>query len=128
MQHARAESVLGDFRGASLAYAGNTHRFDTEQGKYWVTTDGPDGKPRRFQVLYTFGLEPLQQYLVEAPGGRLQVLSSDSQDGTTYTVHVLTYRVLRASLDLVSTTTQQAKQGDALVEASYQPDCGSVGG
>ena len=28
-----------------------------------------------FEALYTFGFEPLQQYLVEFPGGRMQALS-----------------------------------------------------
>jgi hypothetical protein len=61
-------------------------------------------------------------------GGTLQVLSSDSQDGSTYTVHTSTYKIVKAALVLVSSKSQQAKQGDAIVEASYQPDCGSVGG
>ena len=33
---------------------------------------GADGKRRRFPVIYTFGVEPLQQYLVEVEPGRLQ--------------------------------------------------------
>ncbi|WP_437774910.1 multiheme c-type cytochrome [Sorangium sp. So ce1097] len=74
MQHASAATVLGDFEGARLRYAGQVHRFDRQDGKYWVTTDGPDGRPHRYEVLYTFGVEPLQQYLVAGPGGRLQAL------------------------------------------------------
>ena len=35
----------------------------------------PDGKLAAFEVKYTFGLDPLQQYLVEFPDGRLQALS-----------------------------------------------------
>ena len=34
--------------------------------------EGRDGKPAEFEVKYTFGVAPLQQYLVEFPGGRLQ--------------------------------------------------------
>ena len=37
-------------------------------------TDGPDGKLADFEVKYTFGVYPLQQYLVPFPGGRLQAL------------------------------------------------------
>ncbi|WP_438014213.1 multiheme c-type cytochrome [Sorangium sp. So ce315] len=74
MQHASAATVLGDFEGARLRYAGQVHRFDRQDGKYWVTTDGPDGRLHRYEVLYTFGVEPLQQYLVAGPGGRLQAL------------------------------------------------------
>ena len=40
-----------------------------------VDPDGPDGKLADFDVKYTFGVEPLQQYLVELAGGRLQALS-----------------------------------------------------
>ena len=35
---------------------------------------GPDGKPGEFEIAYTFGVDPLQQYLVPFPGGRLQAL------------------------------------------------------
>ncbi|WP_437287556.1 multiheme c-type cytochrome [Sorangium sp. So ce406] len=74
MQHASAATVLGDFEGARLQYAGQVHRFDRQDGRYWVTTDGPDGQLHRYEVLYTFGVDPLQQYLVAGPGGRLQAL------------------------------------------------------
>ena len=50
-------------------------RFFRKDGKFLVETDGPDGKLAVFEVKYTFGLDPLQQYLVEFPDGRLQALS-----------------------------------------------------
>ena len=74
MQVADAKSVLGDFKNAKFTYAGTTSTFFTRDGKYFVRTDGPDGKPADFEILYTFGVEPLQQYLIELPGGRLQAL------------------------------------------------------
>ena len=37
--------------------------FLREDGKFLVETDGPDGKLATFQVKYTFGDDPLQQYL-----------------------------------------------------------------
>ena len=36
-----------------------------EEGKYFVHTDGPDGKLADFEVKYVFGVTPLQQYMVE---------------------------------------------------------------
>ena len=39
-----------------------------------VRTDGPDGKLADFEIKYTFGVSPLQQYLIEFPGGRYQTL------------------------------------------------------
>jgi hypothetical protein len=40
-----------------------------------VRTDGSDGALADFDVKYTFGVYPLQQYLVEFPDGRVQALS-----------------------------------------------------
>ena len=37
-------------------------------------TEGPDGAPGDFEVRYTFGHHPLQQYLLAVPRGRLQAL------------------------------------------------------
>jgi predicted CXXCH cytochrome family protein len=75
MQHATADTVLGDFNDAKYSRDGVTSEFFRRDGKYFVRTDGPDGKLADFEVRYTFGLEPLQQYLVELPGGRLQALA-----------------------------------------------------
>ncbi|HET9023206.1 MAG TPA: multiheme c-type cytochrome [Burkholderiaceae bacterium] len=75
MQHASADTVRGNFDDASYMFDGVTSTFSRRDGKYFVRTDGPDGKLAEFEVKYTFGLEPLQQYLVELPGGRLQALA-----------------------------------------------------
>jgi predicted CXXCH cytochrome family protein len=75
MDHATDKSVLGDFSGTTFDYYGVRSRFFRKDGKFLVETDGPDGKLDVFEVKYTFGVDPLQQYLVELPGGRLQALS-----------------------------------------------------
>jgi predicted CXXCH cytochrome family protein len=75
MQHASDDSVLGDFNDASFDYYGVHSRFFRKDGKYLVETDGPDGKLATFEIKYTFGVDPLQQYLVQFPDGRLQALS-----------------------------------------------------
>ena len=75
MQHADDKSVLGDFGDATVDYYGVRSRFFRKDGKFFVETDGPDGRLTPFEVKYTFGVEPLQQYLVEFPDGRLQALS-----------------------------------------------------
>jgi predicted CXXCH cytochrome family protein len=75
MQHASDKSVLGDFNDASFDYNDVHSRFFRKDGKYLVETDGPDGKLATFEIKYTFGVDPLQQYLVEFPDGRLQALS-----------------------------------------------------
>lgn len=75
MQQVTAQSVLGDFDGAELAAQGFRYRFFRRDGKPFVRADGPDGRPAELEVRYVFSLTPLQQYLVELPGGRLQALS-----------------------------------------------------
>jgi predicted CXXCH cytochrome family protein len=75
MQHATDKSVLGDFNDASFDYYGVRSRFFRKDGKFLVETDGPDGKLATFEMKYTFGIDPLQQYLIEFPDGRLQALS-----------------------------------------------------
>jgi predicted CXXCH cytochrome family protein len=75
MQHATAASVLGDFDDAGFDHFGIHSRFFKKDHKFFVETDGPDGKLATFEVKYTFGIDPLQQYLVEFPNGRIQALS-----------------------------------------------------
>lgn len=75
MQHATAETVLGNFDRATFSYAGIESTFFQRDGKYLVNTDGADGKLADFEIAYTFGIAPLQQYLVSFPDGRLQALS-----------------------------------------------------
>jgi tetratricopeptide (TPR) repeat protein len=75
MQHATAETVLGNFADARFRYAGIESTFFRRDGRFFVHTDGADGKLADFEIKYTFGVDPLQQYLVEFPDGRLQALS-----------------------------------------------------
>lgn len=74
MQVASRQAVLAPFGGEAFDYAGMRSNFYQKDGKFYVTTDGPDGKLHDFEVKYTFGVRPLQQYLLELPGGRLQAL------------------------------------------------------
>ena len=74
MQPADAKTVLGDFDDARFTYAGTTSTFMTRGDRFYVETDGPDGALAEYRIAYTFGIEPLQQYLVEFPDGRLQAL------------------------------------------------------
>ncbi|MEZ5557763.1 MAG: multiheme c-type cytochrome [Pseudomonadales bacterium] len=75
MQHASAAAVLGDFADAQFSYGGVTTSFFRRDDRFWIRTDGPDGALDEFEVKYTFGVAPLQQYLVELAGGRLQAVS-----------------------------------------------------
>jgi predicted CXXCH cytochrome family protein len=76
MQRADDSTVLGDFNNARFVHRGTVSRFFKREGKFFVNTEGPDGKAADFAIEYTFGVEPLQQYLVALPGGRLQALTT----------------------------------------------------
>ncbi len=75
MAEASDETVRGDFDDAEITHRGVTSRFYRRDGKFYARTEGPGGEMGEFEIAYTFGHEPLQQYLVPFPGGRLQALS-----------------------------------------------------
>ena len=75
MAPATEETVVGNFDDAVFEHGGVTTRFFRRDGAYFIHTEGPGGVMDDFEVLYTFGVEPLQQYLVPLPGGRLQAFS-----------------------------------------------------
>jgi predicted CXXCH cytochrome family protein len=64
-------TVLGDFSGAEYVHAGETSTFvRTEAGGYAMR----DGDGALHEVVATFGIDPIQQYLVRANAGRWQAL------------------------------------------------------
>jgi len=75
MEEANATTVVDDFAGASLDHFGVVSRFERRGDRFVVNTEGPDGALHDYEVAYTFGFEPLQQYLVRFPDGRMQDLS-----------------------------------------------------
>jgi tetratricopeptide (TPR) repeat protein len=75
MAIADSTTVLGDFDDAVFEDGGIRSRFYRRDGRYFVHTEGPGGVMDDFEIAYTFGVEPLQQYLIPFPGGRLQSLT-----------------------------------------------------
>ncbi len=74
MKEANAETMLGDFNNVTFKAQNETTRFSRKDDGFWVNTPGIDGKNADFKVAYTFGIAPLQQYLIEVGEGRLQAL------------------------------------------------------
>src|SRR5260221_9940975 len=74
MQKATETTVLGDFADAQLEHFGVITTFSHSGDKFMVRTEGPDGTPHEYEIAYTFGVYPLQQYLIAFPGGRYQAL------------------------------------------------------
>ncbi len=73
MQPPNDSTVKGDFNNASYTADGVTSHFFKKEGKFFINTEGDDGKNHDYSVKFIFGYKPLQQYLVEFPGGRMQV-------------------------------------------------------
>jgi predicted CXXCH cytochrome family protein len=75
MTEATEATVRGDFSGVAFEGDGMKARFFRDGKRFLIETGGPDGKPTVYEVSYTFGWEPLQQYLIRFPGGRMQAFS-----------------------------------------------------
>jgi predicted CXXCH cytochrome family protein len=74
MQPATRESVLAPFAGELVTAGASRAAFRRDGAAFIARTDGPDGAEGDFAVTETFGLDPLQQYLVLMPDGRRQPL------------------------------------------------------
>ncbi|WP_414705446.1 tetratricopeptide repeat protein [Pseudomonas sp.] len=72
MQSANEHSVLGDFNDHTFVGQRARTHFQRKADGFWVSTTGADGQPADYPVAFTFGVEPLQQYLLALPDGRLQ--------------------------------------------------------
>ena len=74
MEKPSSATVKAPFAGETFSLRDETTTFSQRDGRYRIRTDGPGGVVGDFDVAYTFGTSPLQQYLVAMPGGRLQSL------------------------------------------------------
>jgi len=74
MQIASDSTVLGNFNDVSFTWYGVTSRFFKKDDGFFVHTQGEKGVFKDFRISYTFGIRPLQQYLVVFPDGRVQTL------------------------------------------------------
>ncbi|UVC14448.1 tetratricopeptide repeat protein [Mesorhizobium onobrychidis] len=130
MAVANENTVRANFDGARFEHDGILTTFLKRGGEYLVRTEGPDGKEGEFQVKYTFAYEPLQQYLIDIGGGRLQALDiawdttkqewfwlgtgKPARPGTTYHWTGPFYRWNRTCIDCHSTDPQ----------ANFEPETG----
>ena len=75
MQPANSASVLGDFNDVTVEFHGIETRLFQQANSFRVATTDQHGDLQEFQVKYTFGHYPLQQYLVDIGKGQLQALN-----------------------------------------------------
>ncbi|HNP35459.1 MAG TPA: cytochrome c3 family protein [Woeseiaceae bacterium] len=112
MQHASDSTVLGDFSGVDFDYFGEVSRFTTDNGKYVVRTPDAKGELQNYTIDWVFGVDPLQQYLVAFPGGRLQALpfawdTRSEEDGGQRWFHLYTNEYIEPGDELHWTGRQQ---------------------
>ncbi len=86
MQHTNNESVLGNFNQVNFQSNKFFQKGTDSAPEFWVNIKGEDGKFHDYQIKYTFGYTPLQQYMVEFDDGRVQLIpfawdSRDKEDG-----------------------------------------------
>jgi tetratricopeptide (TPR) repeat protein len=74
MDVATEDTVLGNFDNTVFDHSGVESHFYKRDSKFYVNTEGPDGRFEDYQIEYVFGVRPLQQYLIEFPGGAYQCL------------------------------------------------------
>ncbi|MDD7885394.1 tetratricopeptide repeat protein [Flavivirga sp. 57AJ16] len=73
MQTVSDSTVLANFN-TTFKSQGVISKFFKKDGEYYVNTEGPDGKKHDYKIEYTFGITPLQQYIVKFPNGHYQCL------------------------------------------------------
>jgi tetratricopeptide (TPR) repeat protein len=105
MAPADDSTVLGDFNDTTFEHGGIESRFFRRDGRFLVHTEGADGELAEFELKWTFGWDPLQQYLVEFPDGRLQALgiawdTRPPEDGGQRWFHVYGDEVIPAGDEL----------------------------
>ncbi|MCL1145917.1 tetratricopeptide repeat protein [Shewanella marinintestina] len=74
MKHADEQSVFGDFNQITINHQNQQYRFFKKQESYWVNLADRQGKLTDYQISFTFGYYPLQQYMVEFEDGRVQLI------------------------------------------------------
>ncbi|MEH0157959.1 multiheme c-type cytochrome [Limibacter armeniacum] len=74
MKKATDKSVRGNFNDTEVKIDGVQYRFHQKDSAYYATVKEIDGSENTYKIAYTFGWAPLQQYMVEFPGGKVQVM------------------------------------------------------
>jgi len=74
MQIANDSTVLGDFENVKVNIDEVKYFFYKEGSKFFVRINEIDDSEKVYEITYTFGVTPLQQYLIDFDKGKKQVL------------------------------------------------------
>ena len=67
-------TVLGDFNNVNFSADGDSYLFHKDDSLFYVTSFDGVGNKQEYQIAYTVGVTPLQQYLIKFPDGKYQTL------------------------------------------------------
>ncbi len=89
MQVASDKTVLGNFNNVTFESKGFTNRMFKKDSSFYMVLENRKGRPDTFNVKYTFGYYPLQQYIIEFPRGRYQCthIAWDSHDNKWFDLY-----------------------------------------
>ena len=101
MKKPTEETVAGDFNNATFELNGVKSEFYKKEGKFFIKTDNEKGKMQEYEVAYTFGIYPLQQYLLKFPDGKYQIPdiawdSRSKEEGGQKWFHIHKEEVIKA--------------------------------
>jgi len=74
MQQVSEQTVLGNFDSIKASIDGVNYLFYRKDADFYVHVKEIDGSENDYKIAQVFGVTPLQQYLVDFPKGRKQVL------------------------------------------------------
>ncbi|AUP78073.1 hypothetical protein C1H87_04830 [Flavivirga eckloniae] len=74
MSLADSTTVLGNFNNTVFNHKGVKNTFFKKGNDFYVNTTDKNGNYRDYKIVYTFGVTPLQQYIVKFPDGAYQCL------------------------------------------------------
>lgn len=74
MKIANDSTVLGDFNDVRTTLDGVSYFFSKKNSNFSVHIKEIDGSEQEYIISYTFGVHPLQQYLIDFENGKKQVL------------------------------------------------------
>lgn len=74
MKIADSTTILADFNNTTFNHKGVKSTFYKKNGDFYVNTTDKNGEYQDYKIVYTFGVTPLQQYIVKFPDGAYQCL------------------------------------------------------
>lgn len=80
MKMANDSTVIGNFDQAEFSADGVFYLFYRENSDFKVKVKEPATDTSYYKISYTFGIHPLQQYLIEFPKGQYQTLRASWDD------------------------------------------------